>query len=106
MTLALWEQSIEWSSTIFVICLFQTYDKQNFHTGSTPQFGLTNNQNASVISGYGAPHLYIPTVPHQLHQPLHQDTANTSGQRTNSNLQNKPQTKSGYTGSYWTGSNW
>ncbi|XP_014218782.1 protein lingerer-like [Copidosoma floridanum] len=81
-----------------------SYEKQTFHSATPPPFGLSSNQNANVISGYGA-HLFIPTVPHQLHQPLHQDSSNSSGQRTNSSSQNKAQVKPGYSTSYWAGSN-
>ncbi|XP_058809825.1 protein lingerer isoform X2 [Phymastichus coffea] len=82
-----------------------SYEKQTFHSATPPPFGLTNSQSANVIGGYGTAHLFIPTVPHQLHQPIHQDNTSSTGQRTNSNSQNKAQAKSGYNTSYWTGGN-
>ena len=64
--------------------LFQSYDKQGFHSGTPPPFAgtLHAGQNAGLApsgTGYG-PQVYIPTMtPHQqqlstqlMHQPLHQ----------------------------------
>ncbi|XP_020279901.1 protein lingerer isoform X2 [Pseudomyrmex gracilis] len=82
-----------------------SYEKQTFHSATPPPFGLTGSQNAGLPGGYGAPHLFIPTMPHQLHQPLHQEGGNSTGQRSNSSSQNKAQAKPGYSPSYWTGSN-
>lgn len=82
-----------------------SYEKQAFHSATPPPFGLTSNQNAGLPGGYGTPHLFIPTMPHQLHQPLHQDGTNSTGQRSNSSSQNKAQAKPGYSPSYWAGSN-
>ncbi|XP_051162181.1 protein lingerer isoform X2 [Leptopilina boulardi] len=84
-----------------------SYDKQTFHSATPPPFGLTGSQNAGLPGSYGTPHLFIPAMhqPHQLHQPLHQDGGNSTGQRTNPSSQNKAQTKPGYSPSYWTGGN-
>lgn len=84
-----------------------SYDKQTFHSATPPPFGLTGSQNAGLPGSYGTPHLFIPAMhqPHQLHQPLHQDGSNSTGQRTNPSSQNKAQTKPGYSPSYWTGGN-
>ncbi|XP_014234150.1 protein lingerer isoform X1 [Trichogramma pretiosum] len=85
--------------------LNKTYEKQNFHSATPPPFGMTNNQTAGVIGGYNATHMFIPTVPHQLHQALHQDSGSNTVQRSNNNPQNKVPLKNSYTSSYWTGSN-
>ncbi|XP_015433940.1 PREDICTED: protein lingerer isoform X2 [Dufourea novaeangliae] len=82
-----------------------SYDKQTFHSATPPPFSLTGNQNAGLPGAYGTPHLFIPTMPHQLHQPLHQDGGSSTGQRSNTSSQNKAQAKPGYSPSYWTGSN-
>lgn len=82
-----------------------SYDKQTFHSATPPPFSLTGSQNAGLPGAYGTPHLFIPTMPHQLHQPLHQDGGSSTGQRSNTSSQNKAQAKPGYSPSYWTGSN-
>ncbi|KAJ8677525.1 hypothetical protein QAD02_013312, partial [Eretmocerus hayati] len=87
------------------ISLNKTFEKQSFHTATPPPFNLNSNQNANVINGYGTTHLFIPTVPHQLHQPLHPEISNNTNQRATVNSQSKTQAKSGYGPSYWTGGN-
>ncbi|XP_044740287.1 protein lingerer isoform X2 [Chrysoperla carnea] len=87
-----------------------SYDKQGFHSGTPPPFNLAGSQSAGLApSGQYTPHLFIPTMaPHQthhsttlMHQPLHQDTANSSGQRSQTSSQAKPGSKQAYQTSYW-----
>ncbi|XP_045481233.1 protein lingerer isoform X2 [Harmonia axyridis] len=89
-----------------------SYEKQGFHSGTPPPFTgtLHGSQNAGLApSGTGyAPPVYIPAMaPHQqhhstqlMHQPLHQDSSNNSGQRSQTSNQAKASGKQ-YTGSYW-----
>ncbi|XP_056647159.1 protein lingerer isoform X2 [Diorhabda sublineata] len=89
-----------------------SYEKQGFHSGTPPPFtgGIHGNQSAGLApSGTGfAPQMYISTMaPHQQHhtthliqQPLHQDTANAAGQRTQGTNQAKA-SKQPYQTSYW-----
>ncbi|KAK9693347.1 Ubiquitin-associated protein 2 [Popillia japonica] len=87
-----------------------SYEKQGFHSGTPPPFSgaLHGSQNAGLApsgSGYG-PQMYIPTMPpHQQHHstqmmPLHQDSGNTSGQRSQSTNQTKSGAKQ-YPNTYW-----
>lgn len=63
------------------IIVFQSYEKQGFHSGTPPPFNLAGNQSTGMApnAAYGATQMYIPTMPHQqhhsttlMHQPLHQ----------------------------------
>lgn len=86
-----------------------SYDKQGFHSATPPPFtgALHANQNAGLApSGTGYPPVYIPTMTHQhsaplMHQPLHQDSGNTSGQRSQASNQSKAGAKQAYPTSYW-----
>ncbi|XP_065167805.1 protein lingerer isoform X3 [Atheta coriaria] len=93
---------------------------QGFHSGTPPPFTGALGQSALAPSGTGyGPQMYIPTLPqHQhhstqlMHQPLHQmdvrhhgrrmDSGNSTGQRAQSNNQQKAGSKQAYQGnSYW-----
>ncbi|KAG5873615.1 Protein lingerer, partial [Gonioctena quinquepunctata] len=90
-----------------------SYEKQGFHSGTPPPFtgGLHGSQSAGLApSGTGyAPQVYIPTMaPHQQHhsthlmqQPLHQDSVNTAGQRSQASNPTKTGAKQPYQTSYW-----
>ncbi|XP_076259941.1 ubiquitin-associated protein-like lingerer isoform X17 [Rhynchophorus ferrugineus] len=88
-----------------------SYEKQSFHSGTPPPFtgALHSNQNAGLApSGTGyAPPVYIPAMAPQhhstmaMHQPLHQDSGNSAGQRSQGSNQAKTSSKQPYGTSYW-----
>uniref|UniRef100_A0A1A9WWK5 Protein lingerer n=1 Tax=Glossina brevipalpis TaxID=37001 RepID=A0A1A9WWK5_9MUSC len=84
-----------------------SYEKQNFHSGTPPPFNMPNTQAAGGTSAqpYG---MYLPTMPaaghHMIHPPMHQDS-NSTGQRQPNSSQTKSAAKQGYSPSYWTGQN-
>ncbi|XP_075170078.1 ubiquitin-associated protein-like lingerer isoform X8 [Haematobia irritans] len=84
-----------------------SYEKQNFHSGTPPPFNMANTQTAGGTSAqpYG---MYLPTMPaaghHMIHPQIHQDS-NSTGQRQPTSSQSKSATKQGYSPSYWTGQN-
>ncbi|KAK9875299.1 hypothetical protein WA026_007697 [Henosepilachna vigintioctopunctata] len=87
-----------------------SYEKQGFHSGTPPPFTgtLHGSQSAGLApSGTGyVPPVYIPAMAPQhhstqlMHQPLHQESGNNSGQRSQSSNQAKVSGKQ-YPGSYW-----
>lgn len=60
---------------IELLSLFQSYDKQSFHSGTPPPFNLAGSQAGSQTQTYQQ-HLYLqPMAPHHnmnMHQPIHQ----------------------------------
>nr|XP_036223493.1 protein lingerer isoform X17 [Bactrocera oleae] len=84
-----------------------SYEKQNFHSGTPPPFNMPNTQTAGGNSAqpYGM-YLPMPTAGHHnmIHQPIHQDS-NSTGQRQQTSSQSKSAAKQGYSPSYWTGQN-
>ncbi|XP_049308307.1 protein lingerer isoform X12 [Bactrocera dorsalis] len=84
-----------------------SYEKQNFHSGTPPPFNMPNTQTAGGTSAqpYGM-YLPMPTAGHHnmIHQPIHQDS-NSTGQRQQTSSQSKSAAKQGYSPSYWTGQN-
>lgn len=57
-------------------CLFQSYEKQSFHSGTPPPFNLAGSQTAGATTAYGQ-QLYIQAMPATLHnmnmhQQMHQ----------------------------------
>ncbi|XP_013113781.2 protein lingerer isoform X3 [Stomoxys calcitrans] len=85
-----------------------SYEKQNFHSGTPPPFNMANTQTAGGTSTqpYG---MYLSTMPataghHMIHPQIHQDS-NSTGQRQPTSSQSKSATKQGYSPSYWTGQN-
>ncbi|KAL9916089.1 ubiquitin-associated protein-like lingerer isoform 2-T2 [Glossina fuscipes fuscipes] len=95
-----------------------SYEKQNFHSGTPPPFNMPNTQAAGGTSAqpYG---MYLPTMPaaghHMIHPPIHQmdgrihnssrRDSNSTGQRQPNSSQTKSAAKQGYSPSYWTGQN-
>ncbi|XP_075170073.1 ubiquitin-associated protein-like lingerer isoform X3 [Haematobia irritans] len=95
-----------------------SYEKQNFHSGTPPPFNMANTQTAGGTSAqpYG---MYLPTMPaaghHMIHPQIHQmdgrihnssrRDSNSTGQRQPTSSQSKSATKQGYSPSYWTGQN-
>ncbi|KAL0279068.1 UNVERIFIED_CONTAM: hypothetical protein PYX00_000700 [Menopon gallinae] len=86
-----------------------SYEKQGFHSGTPPPFNLAGNQNTGMApSGAYGPQLFIPTMQPQqhhstalMHQPLHQDSASSTGPRNQSSAQpNKTGNKQNYN-PYW-----
>lgn len=84
-----------------------SYEKQNFHSGTPPPFNMPNTQTAGGTSAqpYGMYLQPMPTGHHNMiHQPIHPDS-NSTGQRQQSSNQTKSATKQGYSPSYWAGQN-
>nr|XP_036223486.1 protein lingerer isoform X10 [Bactrocera oleae] len=95
-----------------------SYEKQNFHSGTPPPFNMPNTQTAGGNSAqpYGM-YLPMPTAGHHnmIHQPIHQmdgrihnssrRDSNSTGQRQQTSSQSKSAAKQGYSPSYWTGQN-
>ncbi|XP_049308305.1 protein lingerer isoform X10 [Bactrocera dorsalis] len=95
-----------------------SYEKQNFHSGTPPPFNMPNTQTAGGTSAqpYGM-YLPMPTAGHHnmIHQPIHQmdgrihnssrRDSNSTGQRQQTSSQSKSAAKQGYSPSYWTGQN-
>ncbi|XP_054736612.1 protein lingerer isoform X11 [Anastrepha obliqua] len=95
-----------------------SYEKQNFHSGTPPPFNMPNTQTAGGTSAqpYGM-YLPMPTAGHHnmIHQPIHQmdgrihnssrRDSNSTGQRQQTSSQSKSAAKQGYSASYWTGQN-
>ncbi|XP_055921490.1 protein lingerer isoform X8 [Eupeodes corollae] len=84
-----------------------SYEKQNFHSGTPPPFNMPNTQTAGGTSAqpYGMYLQPMPTGHHNMiHQPIHQDS-NSTGQRQQSSNPTKSATKQGYSPSYWAGQN-
>uniref|UniRef100_A0A1A9W363 UBA domain-containing protein n=1 Tax=Glossina brevipalpis TaxID=37001 RepID=A0A1A9W363_9MUSC len=83
-----------------------SYEKQNFHSGTQPSFNMPNIQGVGGTSAqsYG---MYLPTMPaaghHVIHPPIHQDS-NSTGQRYPNSSQTKSAAKQSYT-PYWSGQN-
>ncbi|XP_060534377.1 protein lingerer isoform X2 [Cylas formicarius] len=87
-----------------------SYDKQGFHSGTPPPFTgtLHGSQSTGLPSGTGyAPQMYIPAMAPQhhttalMHQPLHQDSGNSTGNRSQGSNQAKAGSKQSYQASYW-----
>ncbi|XP_067631505.1 protein lingerer isoform X1 [Eurosta solidaginis] len=95
-----------------------SYEKQNFHSGTPPPFNMPNTQTAGGTSAqpYGM-YLPMPTAGHHnmIHQPIHQmdgrihnssrRDSNSTGQRQQTSSQSKSAAKQGYSPSYWAGQN-
>ncbi|XP_055921491.1 protein lingerer isoform X9 [Eupeodes corollae] len=95
-----------------------SYEKQNFHSGTPPPFNMPNTQTAGGTSAqpYGMYLQPMPTGHHNMiHQPIHQmdsrihnssrRDSNSTGQRQQSSNPTKSATKQGYSPSYWAGQN-
>ncbi|XP_037940885.1 protein lingerer-like isoform X4 [Teleopsis dalmanni] len=95
-----------------------SYEKQNFHSGTPPPFNMSNTQTAGGASAqpYGM-YLPMPAAGHHnmIHQPIHQmdgrihnssrRDSNSTGQRQQASSQAKSAAKQNYSPSYWTGQN-
>ncbi|XP_028893459.2 protein lingerer isoform X3 [Zeugodacus cucurbitae] len=107
-----------YSKTHVALNKVNSYEKQNFHSGTPPPFNMPNTQTAGGTSAqpYGM-YLPMPTAGHHnmIHQPIHQmdgrihnssrRDSNSTGQRQQTSSQSKSAAKQGYSPSYWTGQN-